>query len=352
MEFAVFQTPVMRPERTPREVFDWAVEQAAVAEQAGCTEYWVGEHATLNWESIPSPELVLAAAVRSTSTIKLCPGAHLLPYHNPATLAVQTSWMSHLAQGRYLLGVGAGAYRTDAALRGLGDMSENHDMMTEAFDIMERVWAAEPFHYEGKYFKAGYPEVEGEALRDLRPWGGEMPIAMAGFSPNSATMSFAGQRGFVPLSFAATDGLVTNHWDLYSAAAAQHGHTVSRDMHHVAREVFCADTDREARDLAINGPIGRAWIEYFLPQYKVLGIFDMVFPGVPASDIDVEYIADHLWIVGSPDTVVEKLDQAVDASGGWGTTMLFGHDFIDDPAPWEQSLRLLVSEVGPRVESA
>ena len=55
MDVAMFQTPFQRPERTARQVFDWAVRQAVDADQAGYKEYWIGEHATLNWESIPNP---------------------------------------------------------------------------------------------------------------------------------------------------------------------------------------------------------------------------------------------------------------------------------------------------------
>ena len=143
----MFQTPLVAPERSASEVFNWAVSQAVVADQAGFTEYWIGEHATLNWEGIPSPELVIAAAATQTRSIQLGPLAHLLPYHHPATLAIQTAWMSQILKGRYCLGVATGAYPTDAALRGMTDMKNHHRMMLEAIDIMEMVWKAEPFEF-------------------------------------------------------------------------------------------------------------------------------------------------------------------------------------------------------------
>ena len=49
------------------QVFDWAVRQAVHADRIGFSEYWVGEHGTLNWEGIPSPELVIAAAAWSVA---------------------------------------------------------------------------------------------------------------------------------------------------------------------------------------------------------------------------------------------------------------------------------------------
>src|ERR1700761_3818188 len=160
MDVGMFQTPFMRPERTAAQTFDWAVRQAVLADEVGFSEYWVGEHGTLQWESIPSPELVIAAAGHQTKNIKLGPLAHLLPYHHPATLAVQTAWLSNVLGGRYQLGVAAGAYPTDAALRGITDMSVNHEMLFEAIDIMEAIWLGEPYQAEGTFWKHGFPEQD------------------------------------------------------------------------------------------------------------------------------------------------------------------------------------------------
>jgi alkylation response protein AidB-like acyl-CoA dehydrogenase len=137
-------------------VFDWAVEQATLCDQTGFTEYWIGEHATMTYESMPSPELIIAASARRTENIKLCPGAHLLPYHHPGTLAVQTSWLSHVTQGRHILGIGAGAYPTGAAVRGIVDMRENHKMTAEAIEIMQRIWSGESVQFQGRYWNAGF----------------------------------------------------------------------------------------------------------------------------------------------------------------------------------------------------
>jgi alkanesulfonate monooxygenase SsuD/methylene tetrahydromethanopterin reductase-like flavin-dependent oxidoreductase (luciferase family) len=68
MQVGMFQTPFLRPERTAKQVFDWAIRQAVHADKIGFSEYWVGEHATST--GIPNPELVIAAAALQTSRIK------------------------------------------------------------------------------------------------------------------------------------------------------------------------------------------------------------------------------------------------------------------------------------------
>jgi 3,6-diketocamphane 1,6-monooxygenase len=356
MQVAMFQTPLQPPERSPRQVFDWAVDQAIVADQAGFTEYWIGEHATLNWESIPSPELVISACVRETSTLKFGPGAHLLPYTHPASLALQVAWLSRVLEGRYILGVGAGAYPSDAALRGFADLSRNHEMLFEALDIMEMVWNADaPFHFKGRFWSCGYPDSEDGhgAWRDISPYGGRVDIGVTALSKRSPSIRMAGERGFIPLSVYAGDDFLRSHWRDYEESAAAGGKVADRSVHHVLRDVFVGETDAQAKRDAIEGGLGRAWREYLLPTYKRFGIInELVEDGVDPLSVDVEYLAEHVWICGSPDTVVEKFDAWREEVGEFGTIMIYSHDYSTNPEPWIQSMNLLAQEVAPRVKSS
>src|SRR2546423_230743 len=58
-----------------------------LAEKLGFDEAWVGEHMSIGYEMIASPELFLAAASQRTSRIKLGTAVSSLPYHHPFTLA-------------------------------------------------------------------------------------------------------------------------------------------------------------------------------------------------------------------------------------------------------------------------
>lgn len=353
MEVGMFQTPFVAPHRTAAQVFDWAIRQAIVADEAGFSEYWVGEHATLDWESIPSPELVIAAAARLTKRIRLGPLAHLLPYHHPATLAIQSAWMSQILEGRYMLGVATGAYPSDAALRGITDMSSNHKMMVESIGIMEEIWKGEPFQFEGEFWDAGFPEPDPKKrFRDMRPFGGKMQMAMTGLSAPSPSINFAAAHGYLPASVYAGNTFLRTHFSDYAEIAAANGHPSSRSMHRVVRDVIVADTDKEAKRLAIDGGLGRAWMDYIKPTYERFGVLNGLLhdPSVTAADVDAEYLAEHVWIVGSPETVIEKFEQWFDVLGGdFGHVLIYSHDYIDNPKPWEESMRRLATEVAPKL---
>ncbi len=353
MKVGMFQTPFMRPERTSRQVFDWAVRQAIVADEAGFSEYWVGEHATLAWESIPNPELVIAAAASQTKNIALGPLAHLVPYYHPASLAIQTAWMSQILEGRYKLGIATGAYPSDAALRGIKDMAENGRMMVEAMKIMDKVWKQEPFEFQGEFWKAGFPEHDpAHPYRDMGPHGGKIEMAMTGLSKNSFSMKIAGAQGHMPVSVYAGNDFLKSHWHDYSEAADKNGRKANRAIHHVVRDVVIADTDKAARKLAIEGGLGHAWEEYIGPTYKRFGVMQGLLhdPSMNVNDVDAGYLADHVWIVGSPETVREKFEAWFDElDGGFGTHLIYSHDFIDNPKPWEESMRRLAKEVAPKI---
>ena len=354
MKAGMFQTPFLPAERSAKEVFDWAVRQAVVAEEAGFSEYWVGEHATLNWEGIPSPELVIAAAAAQTKKIKLGPLAHLLPYHHPATLAIQTAWMSQILRGRYMLGVATGAYPTDAELRGITDMSKNQKMMREAIDIMQRVWKAEPFQFQGEFWKAGFPKPDPKKpFRDVRPYGGTMPIAMTGLSSPSSSITYAAEHGYLPVSVYAGNKFLRDHFKTYVEVSAANGRKSDLSMHRVVRDVLVADTDAEARRLAINGGMGAAWKDYLTPTYHRFNVLQGLLhdSSVNLADVDGEYLAEHVWIVGSPKTVQEKIQKWVDELGGaFGTLLIYSYDYLDNPKPWEESMRRLATEVLPNIK--
>ena len=198
MQCGIFMTPYNPPSRTAREVFDWAVDIARIADEAGYADYMIGEHYTLAWENIPMPEVIIAACAHSTKQIRFAPMSHLLPYHDPATLAIRIGWLSQIMEGRYFLGISPGGHHTDAILHGFNGIGELGKRQIEAMRLMERVWERKPFMEKGEFFQAGFPgpETMPEYHVDIannNPFGGrdKLEVAVTGLSMNSNSMRFA-----------------------------------------------------------------------------------------------------------------------------------------------------------------
>lgn len=366
MQTGLIFHPYMRPGRTARQTFDWGVQSSIAADKAGFDSMMISEHASQIWENIPNPELIMAAAALQTSQIRFAPMAHLLPHQHPTKLAMMVGWLSQILEGRYFLGIGAGAYPQASYMHGIrGEQQDTRHlnaMVRESLEIMEKIWKREPFFHEGRFWNAGFPE-EAEAhteedeqhkLANYAPWGGAFPeIAVTGFSYNSPSMVLAGERNFKPVSiFSGLDALM-RHWELYSEANIKAGFTPDRSRHAVSQTVFVADTDAEAKRLVMEGPIGYCFNRYLIPIWRRFGMMDGFAKdaGIDPLDADLEFLVDKVFVVGSPDTVVEKINTLFDACGGWGTLQIEAHDYYDDPAPWFYSLELAAKEVAPRINA-
>ena len=67
------------------------------------------------------------------------------------------------------------------------------------------------------------------------------------------------------------------------------------------------------------------------------------------DEVTVKYMIDNIWLVGSPETVAEKIVEMYQEVGGFGFLLAMAHDW-DPWDKWEKSFSLLINEVVPLVE--
>ncbi len=354
MEVGVFMMPSHPPERSLRDGYEWDLQHIELCDKLGFSEAWIGEHFTAPWEPNPSPDILVAQALMRTKNIRLAAGAHLLPYHHPAELACRVAFMDHISNGRIMFGIGASGLPSDWKLFNVDGMSgENRVMTREALDIILKLWTAdEPFEYVGKYWTVNRTGPMFDTLKfHIKPLQKPYPpIGVAGLSPRSDTLEMAGEMGFMPLSLNLSREYLRDHWESYQRGAERAGRVADRNAWRVVREVYIAETDAEARKLALNGMMGRAYREYLLPlfsQFRLLSVFKHD-PAVPDSDVTPEYLVDHNWLVGSPRTVTQKLAQMQEETGGFGTMLVINFDFKDEYSAWSASQQALMEEVVPQ----
>ena len=355
MQLGYFAMPSHPPERGLKAGHDWDLQVLRWLDELGYEEAWIGEHHTAPWEPHPAPDLLIAQALMETTRIRLGPGGFLLPFHHPAELANRVAMLDHLSGGRLNFGVAASGLPSDWAMFNVDGMAgTNREMTRESLDIILRMWSDEPsFNHHGQFWNVSKPETMFGFLKPhIRPLQlPHPPIGVAGLSKNSDTLKLAGERGYIPMSLNLNPGYVSSHWDAVMAGAARTGRTAKRSDWRLVREVFVADTDEEAWRLCIGGMMGRMMGEYFLPLLSNFGFKEYLKhqPQVPDSDVTVEYCAKHNWLVGSPKTVAEKLEKVYNDVGGFGSLLVFGFDYTENPGAWKNSLRLLSEEVLPRV---
>jgi alkanesulfonate monooxygenase SsuD/methylene tetrahydromethanopterin reductase-like flavin-dependent oxidoreductase (luciferase family) len=264
MKLGMFTMPAAEPERRLGEVVDWNLEVIRRAEEFGYSEVWLGEHMTAKWEPLPSSLLVIARALADTKRLVLAPGVNVLYQHHPITLALTLAQLDHMARGRLMFGFGAGGTLTDWQLYGV-DAGVSQEMTSEALEIILNCWQdGGPTDYAGKYWTVHRPDparvynqtrTHGWHIRPYAPPHDR--IALAGFSLRSSSLRLAGARGYIPMSLNIGAEYLTAHWESVLEGAASAGRAADRRMWRHAKEIYVAETNAEAREAVVNGPMGR-----------------------------------------------------------------------------------------------
>ena len=83
--------PFHPPDKELAQCHDEDMELLIESDKLGIDEFWVGEHHTLAWEPIVSPEMFIAAGFRQTEQIRIGPAPLLLNFHHPAQVANRVS---------------------------------------------------------------------------------------------------------------------------------------------------------------------------------------------------------------------------------------------------------------------
>jgi len=130
-----------------------AVELAPLAEASGWDAFFV-------WEGIwaTDPWATLAAAAMVTERIRLGTMLTPVPRRRPWELAGQTMTVDRLSNGRVILSVGLGvAAEFDERFWIFEDdpgRKVRAELLDEGLDMLQHLWRAEPFEYEGAHYRA------------------------------------------------------------------------------------------------------------------------------------------------------------------------------------------------------
>jgi alkanesulfonate monooxygenase SsuD/methylene tetrahydromethanopterin reductase-like flavin-dependent oxidoreductase (luciferase family) len=140
-----------------------------------------------------------------------------------------------------------------------------------------------------------------------------------------------------------------DHWHMVEAGAASAGREADRREWRIGRDIFVAETSALARERA-QQVLGRNYVRHQLPNRY--GSRQMaatkIDPSMPDEAVDVDYMMEHMWIVGDPQECADRIRQLYETVGGFGMLLAITQD-SDNPAWDHSSLQLLMEEVGPRV---
>ena len=273
------------------------VERAVLAEELGHHRFWVAEHHGVPGIASGSPAVLLAAIGARTRSIRLGSGGVMLPHHQPLVVAEQFLVLAALHPGRVDLGVGRSLGFTAPVRRALRRSTEAPDTFTD--DLAElRAFL------EQRAPVTARPAVDETVPLFVLATGRGMTVA--------AELGLPVVVGGPLLDDPSLPQVLADY------RAAFRPHEGSRPHVTVSLDVLVADTDAEARDLALP----EVWA---MAQSRRTGAFGPLEPvdAIHAQLRDghgdryrdrVEQALDRVT-AGSASTVRRRLDQLAERSG-------------------------------------
>lgn len=311
------------------------IEEIELADQVGLDVFGLGEHHRPNY-AVSATAVALAAAARTTRSIRLSSAVSVLSSDDPVRVFQQYATLDNLADGRAELMVGRGSFIESFPLFGY-DLQDYNDLFEEKLAMLLAINEREKLSWPGTRFTQA---VEGLGVYP-RPVDGELPIWIAaGGTPES--MVRAGSLG-LPLALAIIGGQPRRFAplaDLYRRAADQSGH---------------GDTARVS--LNVHGFVGedgaRAADEFFPAQKQVMDQIgrERGWPPQSRAQFDAATGPEGAMFVGSPSQVTDKI-LSLREDIGFDRVLIQMAIGVIDHSEMMKAIEILGTKVAPELRKA
>ena len=332
------------------------LDQAVLAEKLGYDGTCVNEHHQNAYGTMPDPNVMGSQIVARTSKIPVGIIGNALPLHdNPVRVAESVAMLDVLSEGRIISGFVRGTGMEYHSMR--ANPAYSRERFWEAHDLILKAWTDDgPFAWKGKHYDIPYVNPWPKPYQQPHP-----PIWLPG-TGSVETITEAAKRRypfmmvFAPLSFTKLN------YEMYRNAANEAGYEASPEQLAFCVPTYVAETDEiahaEAREhymwLFGTGLKVPAY-QHFPPGYtsgrSLRGMLEgrAKFGMKDHWDLTYEELVDEQYIiVGSPDTVAERLNIYAEECGAGvhvGASMQVG-----TMPNWKvvKNMTLFAEEVMPR----
>ncbi|MGJ8584099.1 MAG: LLM class flavin-dependent oxidoreductase [Marinosulfonomonas sp.] len=310
--------------------------EVETADRVGLDAFGVGEHHRAEFLD-SAPAVILAAAAARTKTIRLNSAVTVLSAADPVRVFQDFATIDLISNGRVEIVAGRGSFGEAYPLFGFS-MQDYDALFAEKLDLLIKLRNETHITWSGRF----RPALSGQGVYP-RPVQAKLPIWLGvGGTPESFLR--AGTLG-LPLMVAIIGGSFERFrplLDLYYEAGKRAGH--GPDVLKVAIHAmgFVGDTDDIARDAFFPG-----WARAMNNIGRERG-----FPPASRAQFDALCGPDGAFLVGSPQTVRDKMIAADKVMGGISRITFQMSTAMLDTDRMQRSITLLGTEVAPAVRAA
>ena len=308
----------------------WTLDEYECAAKAGFDGLGINEHHQNAYGYFNAPNLFAAALSRSTEgTAIVLLGNTLALYSPPTRVAEELAMLDGISQGRVVAGFPVGTPQDTTFAYGIPP-SHVRPRFHEARDLIVQAWTKPgPFHFNGRFTKLRYVNPWPKPIQQPHP-----PIWLAGAN-SLETFELAAENDYAYnfLSFYGVD-FAKETMQRFWETVERFGKDANPYRGGMYQQIVVADTDREAERLYLDH------VNYFFrkclhipsqlmspPGYLTKRSADFIMRLSASREAVLHAVREGVWsnyvdngfvIAGSPETVAERLEAAID-------DLRFGH---------------------------
>ena len=334
MRFAAFTTVAASAGEAlnSADMLDNLRQQTVLAEELGFEAIWLGEHhfGPYGVGDLPNPILLGADLAARTSRIRIGQMANIAPWWHPIRLAEDLSILDNMTRGRVEVGFGRGIWPYEGPqFHPNADPRkdrENRELFRETVEIVRKIWSDQYFSHTGANYSfpaedtvfshPSFPSdqawQDGDRVTRLRvtprPFQDpHPPLWMTVSTDNSVTT--AAEMGLKACYWQPPAARIRQRMELYAEVRSRlEGRPFSLgEDQAVMRSTYVASSMEDARRDA-EAAIMSAFI--FNDPFRGRQVFtnpdEELDPGVK---LDWDFLEPRTLLVGSPDNVIEKIQE-------------------------------------------
>jgi probable F420-dependent oxidoreductase len=265
--------------------------------------------------------LAFVAAV--TERVRLGTSILILPLRNPVVLAKQIATLDYLSQGRYIIGGGVGWYGPEFEAVGT-HKSERGRRSDEVLDAVRGLLTQERFSYDGQFYRFADVTIDPRPAKMPEVWIGGGSQLASPRSPEAPRFAetvmarIARSDGWIPRPTSPPEQIATD-W--------------------AALQAYLRGHDRDPAGIKV---VHENFLHYVRGSNRgaVLREQHLAYSRVMSEARGDEYL-ESVYLFGTPDEIVAKLQARVDAGVGYFVL----HTMTPDPRQLEDWLRDLIPNV-------
>ena len=334
MRFAAFTTVAGSAGEAANaaDMMDNLRQQTVLAEELGYEAMWLGEHhfGPYGVGDLPNPILLGADLAARTSRIRVGQMANIAPWWHPIRLAEDLSILDNMTRGRIEVGFGRGIWPYEGPqFHPNADPRrdrENRELFRETVEIVRKIWSGSHFSHTGANYSfpaedtvfshPSFPSdpawQDGDRVTRLRVTPRPFqkphpPLWMTVSTDNSVTT--AAEMGLKACYWQPPPARIRQRMELYAEVrSGLEGRQFSLgEDQAVMRSTYIASSMEEARRDA-EAAIMSSFV--FNDPFRGRQVFTN--PGEEMDDgvkLDWDFLEPRTLLVGSPDNVVEKVQE-------------------------------------------